>query len=47
MFQIRNESPELAKGAAKAIFELYEVVTHDLLSADLRYMVGFYFASNW
>lgn len=33
---IRNESPELAKGAAKAIFELYEVVTHDLLSADLR-----------
>ncbi|CAI9112991.1 OLC1v1013507C1 [Oldenlandia corymbosa var. corymbosa] len=33
---IRNETPELAKGAAKAIFDLYEVVTHELLSTDLR-----------
>ncbi|KAJ4839988.1 Callose synthase 10 [Turnera subulata] len=33
---IRNESPELAKGAAKAVYDLYEVVTHDLLSNDLR-----------
>uniref|UniRef100_A0A2P2MBL0 1,3-beta-glucan synthase n=1 Tax=Rhizophora mucronata TaxID=61149 RepID=A0A2P2MBL0_RHIMU len=33
---IRNETPELAKGAAKAVFDLYEVVTHDLLSSDLR-----------
>uniref|UniRef100_A0AAU6MUF6 1,3-beta-glucan synthase n=1 Tax=Paeonia lactiflora TaxID=35924 RepID=A0AAU6MUF6_PAELC len=33
---IRNETPELAKGAAKALFDLYEVVTHDLLSSDLR-----------
>ncbi|XP_038685506.1 callose synthase 10 isoform X2 [Tripterygium wilfordii] len=33
---IRNETPELAKGAAKAVYELYEVVTHDLLSTDLR-----------
>ncbi|KAJ7956112.1 Callose synthase-like protein [Quillaja saponaria] len=32
---IRND-PELAKGAAKAVYELYEVVTHDLLSSDLR-----------
>ncbi|KAH7865146.1 hypothetical protein Vadar_002820 [Vaccinium darrowii] len=32
----RNETPELARGAAKAVYELYEVVTHDLLSADLR-----------
>ncbi|XP_056174937.1 callose synthase 10 [Syzygium oleosum] len=32
----RNETPELARGAAKAIYELYEVVTHDLLSSDLR-----------
>lgn len=32
----RNETPELARGAAKAVFELYEVVTHDLLSSDLR-----------
>ncbi|XP_031403212.1 callose synthase 10 isoform X2 [Punica granatum] len=32
---IRNETPELAKGAAKAFFELY-VVTHDLLSENLR-----------
>ncbi|XP_024025005.1 callose synthase 10 isoform X1 [Morus notabilis] len=33
---LRNEDPELAKGAAKALFDLYEVVTHDLLSSDLR-----------
>lgn len=33
---IRNETPDLAKGAAKALFDLYEVVTHDLLSSDLR-----------
>ncbi|XP_048137131.1 callose synthase 10 isoform X2 [Rhodamnia argentea] len=32
----RNETPELANGAAKAIYDLYEVVTHDLLSSDLR-----------
>ncbi|KAF7838212.1 callose synthase 10 [Senna tora] len=32
---IRND-PELSKGAAKAVYELYEVVTHDLLSSDLR-----------
>ncbi|XP_061360871.1 callose synthase 10 [Gastrolobium bilobum] len=32
---IRND-PELAKGAAKAVFELYDVVTHDLVSSDLR-----------
>ncbi|KAG6683861.1 hypothetical protein I3842_12G033500 [Carya illinoinensis] len=28
--------PELARGAAKALFELYDVVTHELLSSDLR-----------
>ncbi|XP_010545981.1 PREDICTED: callose synthase 10 isoform X2 [Tarenaya hassleriana] len=33
---IRNETPDLAKGAAKAMFDFYEVVTHDLLSHDLR-----------
>nr|QKN22530.1 callose synthase 10 [Urtica dioica subsp. dioica] len=33
---LRNEDPGLAKGAAKALFELYEVVTHDLLSSNLR-----------
>lgn len=33
---IRNETPELSKGAAKAMYDLYEVVTHDLLSSDLR-----------
>ncbi|KAK7281994.1 hypothetical protein RIF29_10435 [Crotalaria pallida] len=32
---IRND-PELAKGAANAMFELYDVVTHDLVSSDLR-----------
>ena len=34
--QIRPETDVLAKGAAKAVFDLYEAVTHDLLSADLR-----------
>lgn len=38
--QIRNETPELARGAAKAVYELYDVVTHELLSSDLRYMIG-------
>ncbi|KAL8123352.1 hypothetical protein AgCh_011353 [Apium graveolens] len=33
---IRNETPELAKGAAKAVHDVYEVVTHELLSLDLR-----------
>lgn len=36
--QIRND-PELAKGAAKAVYELYDVVTHDLVSSDLRYII--------
>ena len=31
----RND-PALAKGAAKAVYELYDVVTHDLVSSDLR-----------
>ncbi|KVI06253.1 Glycosyl transferase, family 48, partial [Cynara cardunculus var. scolymus] len=39
LYQIMNETPELAKGAAKAVYELYEVVTHELLSSDLRYDV--------
>lgn len=33
---IRNETPELAKGATKALFDFYDVVTHELLSSDLR-----------
>ncbi|KAI3940839.1 hypothetical protein MKW98_014898 [Papaver atlanticum] len=32
----RDPTPELARGAAKAVYDLYEVVTHDLLSSDLR-----------
>ncbi|OAY48210.2 callose synthase 10 [Manihot esculenta] len=31
-----RDQPELAKGAANALYQLYEVVTHDLLSTDLR-----------
>lgn len=34
--QIRND-PALKKGAAKAVYELYDIVTHDLVSSDLRY----------
>ncbi|KAK4778668.1 hypothetical protein SAY86_006196 [Trapa natans] len=33
---IRNKNPELSKGAADALFQLYEVVTHDLVSTNLR-----------
>lgn len=33
---MRNETPELAKGAAKALYDLYDIVTHELLSPDLR-----------
>ncbi|KAL9267094.1 Callose synthase 10-like protein [Drosera capensis] len=32
---MRNETPELSKGAAKALYEFYEVVTHDLLANNL------------
>ncbi|XP_076929040.1 callose synthase 10-like isoform X1 [Bidens hawaiensis] len=32
---IMDETPQLAKGAAKAVFELYDVVTHNLLSSEL------------
>lgn len=39
LFQIRND-PELAKGAAKAVHDLYDVVTHELVSSDLRYMIA-------
>ncbi|PKA50093.1 Callose synthase 10 [Apostasia shenzhenica] len=31
----RNESPELARGAAKAVYDLYDVVTHDFLTPNL------------
>lgn len=41
MSQIRQETPDLAKGAAKAMFDFYEVVTHELLSHDLRYIARF------
>lgn len=33
---IQNETPVLANGAAKAVYAVYEAVTHDLLSSDLR-----------
>ncbi|CAM8912641.1 unnamed protein product [Rhodiola kirilowii] len=33
---IRNETPDLAKGVAKSVYDFYDVVTHDLLSNDLR-----------
>ena len=45
--QLRNEHPGLAKGAVKFVFELYEVVTHDLLSPDLRFMIYFASFSTW
>ncbi|CAH9107276.1 unnamed protein product [Cuscuta europaea] len=32
----RSETPVLAKGAPKAMYELYDVVTHDLLAPALR-----------
>ncbi|XP_059441555.1 callose synthase 10 [Corylus avellana] len=33
---MRDGTPERERGAAKAVYELYEVVTHELLSSDLR-----------
>ncbi|ONK58964.1 uncharacterized protein A4U43_C08F1540 [Asparagus officinalis] len=33
---IRDETPGLAAGASKAVYELYDVVTHDLLTSNLR-----------
>ena len=41
--QIQNESPVLANGAAKAVYAVYEAVTHDLLSSDLRYVYIYLF----
>ncbi|XP_062169425.1 callose synthase 10 [Alnus glutinosa] len=33
---MRDGTPEREKGAAKAVYDLHEVVTHELLSPDLR-----------
>ncbi|KAH9316295.1 hypothetical protein KI387_024922, partial [Taxus chinensis] len=33
---IHDETPDLAKGAVKAVQDLYDVVIHDILSYDLR-----------
>ncbi|KAL4178545.1 hypothetical protein AMTRI_Chr13g115600 [Amborella trichopoda] len=33
---VRNKTPELASGVSKAVYELYDVVIHDLLSDSLR-----------
>ncbi|CAA6653832.1 unnamed protein product [Spirodela intermedia] len=33
---VRNESPDLARGVPKAVFDLYDVITHELLTANLR-----------
>ncbi|XP_008788670.2 callose synthase 10 isoform X2 [Phoenix dactylifera] len=33
---IRNETPDLAKGASRAMYDLYDVITHDLLTPNLR-----------
>ncbi|KAJ3672614.1 hypothetical protein LUZ60_007335 [Juncus effusus] len=32
----RTESPQLARGASKAVYELYDAVTHDFLTTSLR-----------
>ena len=46
--QIQNESPVLANGAAKAVYAVYEAVTHDLLSSDLRYLyIYLFWAGVW
>ncbi|KAK1433883.1 hypothetical protein QVD17_10801 [Tagetes erecta] len=37
---VMDETPELAKGAAKAVYELYEVVSQGLLSSDLSEQLG-------
>lgn len=45
--QLRNEDPELAKGATKALLDLYDVVTHDLPSSDLRYKICYSWVTFW
>lgn len=35
--QKEEESPELAKGAVKAVQDLYDVVRHDIISLNMRY----------
>lgn len=42
-----DETPQLAKGVANAVYELYEVVTHGLLSPDLRYVIQFPFVFRY
>ncbi|GER25525.1 3 glucan synthase [Striga asiatica] len=39
---IRDPTPELAKGAAKAVYDFYDVVTHELLSRDLSVFTPYY-----
>ena len=50
------ETPEMEKGAVKAVQDLYDVVRHDVLSIDMRYVkfdgVGLcvrliYFSFSW
>ncbi|KAL0415758.1 UNVERIFIED_CONTAM: Callose synthase 10 [Sesamum latifolium] len=38
----RDPTPELAKGAAKAVYDFYDVVTHELLSSDLSVFTPYY-----
>ena len=38
---MHEEKPDLAKGAMKAMQDLYDVVTHDILSSTLRYCCDF------
>lgn len=36
VFQKEAETPDLKKGAIKAVLDLYDVVRHDVLAVDMR-----------
>lgn len=40
--QVRNESPDLARGVPKAVFDLYDVITDELLTNNLRSILIFF-----
>lgn len=40
--QKEGESSDMEKGAVKAVQDLYDVIRHDFLSIDMRYMSSLY-----
>ena len=45
--QVGDESPELASSIPMAVFDLYNVITHEFLTANLRLDLNFYLFFLW